>query len=449
MTQEYRIEGTKNLSPAQILVFGFAAVIFIGAILLTLPISSRDGHALPFLDALFTSTSATCVTGLVVRDTATQFSLFGQLVMLSLIQIGGLGFMVISTIIAVILGRRINLRERLIIKEALNQISLSGMVALVRQVVILTLSIEMTGALLLSLRFVPQFGWARGLYYGLFHSVSSFNNAGFDLMGGFRSLTGYVTDPLVSLTVAFLIILGGLGFTVMAELLRTHRFRELTLHTKLVMVTTGVLLAAGTLLFLILEWTNAKTIGGLPLGGKVLASFFQSVTPRTAGYNTVPIGDMRAASLFIMVILMFIGASPASTGGGVKTSTIAALTAAVWSTVRGSEDVNVFRRKLPTDIIIRSLAIVMISLALLVTLTVVMATFEPYAFIRILFETTSAFGTVGLTTGITPDVTPLSKIILIILMYSGRVGPMTLAAAMAQRSQKSALKYPEGRIIVG
>ncbi|MGE5577728.1 MAG: TrkH family potassium uptake protein [Syntrophothermus sp.] len=438
-----------NLSPAQALVFGFAALIFAGGILLSLPISSATSKPVPFLDALFTATSAVCVTGLVVVDTATRYSIFGQVVILLLIQMGGLGIMTMTTLLALLLGKRINLRERLRIQEGLNQYSMAGVVALTKTVLIMSMLFEGTGALLLAFRFVPEFGWGRGLYFSLFHSVSAFNNAGFDLMGNFLSLTRYVADPLVSLTIAGLIIFGGLGFTVILGIYRKRRFSRLSFHAKLVLIITVVLLALGTIVILALEYGNNATIGRLSFGDKLLASFFQSVTPRTAGFNTVDIGKMRSASLFFLIMLMFIGASPASTGGGIKTTTAGVLLLAVWSMVRGNRDVEALHRRIPGEIVLRALTVAILAMLLLVGATMLLSITEPFEFLKILFEATSAFATVGLTTGITPSLSAAGKILIIILMYSGRVGPMTVAVAVANRQKVAPIRHPEEKVVVG
>ena len=436
-------------TPARVLVLGFAGLITVGALLLTLPIASRTGTSLGLLDAYFTATSAVCVTGLVVVDTHDFFTPFGQVVILLLIESGALGFMTLSTILALVLGRRINLRERMLIQEAFNQYALAGAVDLVRKVVYLTLSIQAVGAFLLAWRFVPQFGWGRGGFYSLFHAVSTFANAGFDLMGGFRSLTAYEGDWLVSLTVAGLIIMGGLGFTVLLDLGRKRSFHRLALHSKMVLVVTGVLIVAGTVLILLFEMFNPETMAGLGWGQRVLGAFFQSVTARTAGFNTLPIGGMYNATLFITIILMFIGASPASTGGGVKTSTIGVLLATVYSTIKGRQEVVLFDRRLSADTTSRALTVVVVSFLLVTGATVLLTFSEPFTFIRVLFEAVSAFGTVGLSTGITPELSAAGRLFLILLMFAGRVGPVTLAVALATQERPVWIRYPEEKVIVG
>ncbi|MHB8926299.1 MAG: TrkH family potassium uptake protein [Bacillota bacterium] len=439
-----------HFSPAQVLVFGFTALILFGAALLTLPVATRDGAGLPFIDALFEATSATCVTGLVVVDTATTFTFFGQTVILLLIQFGGWGIMTLATIVFLFLGRRISLRGRLVMREALNQLTLEGIVRLTRYVIGVSLVIEGAGAVLLSLRFIPEFGLSQGVWASVFHAVSAFCNAGFDVIGGFRSLTPFVGDPLVVLTVAGLIIVGGIGFTVIADVYRHRRFSCLSLHSKLALSVTAGLLLAGTVLIYFFERGNEQTLRGLPLGPQVLASFFHSVTPRTAGFNTLNVGAMTDSSLILSIILMFIGASPSSTGGGIKTTTFGALALAVLAVVRGKDEVVAFSRRLPTMIIYRALAIAVISLGLVIVVTMALDASQPHlTFLPLLFETTSAFGTVGLSTGVTPSLTKLGKLLIIGTMFAGRVGPLTLAVALGQRATRASLRYPEDKVMVG
>lgn len=439
----------KRFTPAQVLVLGFALLILAGGGILALPISSATGQPVHFIDAVFTSTSAVCVTGLVVVDTGTRYSIFGQVVIMLLIQVGGLGFMTMATLFALIMRKRIFLRERLIMQEAYNQLTVEGVVRLARRVLLITVLIEGTGALILGIRWSLDYGLARGFYYGLFHSVSSFNNAGFDLFGGFRSLTLYKTDFTVNIVVSFLIILGGIGFSVLLDIYRRRNWRNLSLHTKVVLTTTAILLAVGTLGVFFMEYNNAKTLASLNLPGKILASWFQSVTPRTAGYNTIDIAGMRSATQFLFVMLMFIGASPGSTGGGIKTSTFWTLVSAVWAMVRGKEDIEIFQRRLPKEIVIRSLAITTVALGLVIFITMLLTITENSDFLTVLFETTSAFGTVGLTMGLTPKLTIIGKLAIILTMYLGRVGPLTVAFALAQKQRKAVYRLAEEKIMVG
>ncbi|NIK70158.1 TrkH family potassium uptake protein [Paenibacillus sp. BK720] len=436
-------------SPPRILVFGFAMIIIIGAILLSMPFASNDGSRLPFIDALFTATSATCVTGLVVVDTGTYFSTAGKIVILSLIQIGGLGFMTMATLIALVLRKRISLKERLILQEAMNQTSMEGIVRLIRRVIFYSLTIELVGAVLFAVRFAFDMPLGRAVWYGVFHSISFFNNAGFDIFGHFRSLTMYVGDPLVNIVSMLLIIFGGLGFVVMADLLEFRKNKRLSLHSKVVLSATGILIAVGALVIFVFEFSNSMTLGSLNWGDKILASFFQSVTPRTAGANTLDYTQLRQATVFFTVILMFIGASPGSTGGGIKTTTFTTMVGAVIAMIRGREDIVLFHYRLGKDRIFKALTITMLSLTLVILVTMLLSTTEDQQFLKILFETTSAFGTVGLTTGITPELTFFGKIVIALTMFAGRLGPLTLAYALGPKTEKELYRYPEGKITIG
>lgn len=439
-----------HLSPPKVLVLGFALIIIIGAVLLTLPIATNDGLGLSWINAFFTSTSATCVTGLVVTDTGTTFTMFGQLVILALIQVGGLGFMTLATFFALLMGKRISLKQRLLLQESLNQISIEGVVRLAKMLLIFTGLIELTGGILLTLRFAFDMPFAKALYYGMFHSISNFNNAGFDLMGEFSSLTKYVSDPIVNLTVCALIILGGIGFIVMAEVYEYRKTKRLSLHTKVVLTTTAILIVLGTLFIFILEFTNAKTLQPLSPAGKFFGALYQSVTARTAGSNTISIGDMRQSSLFLIIVLMFIGASPGSTGGGIKTTTFATLLGAVWAQIKGREDVIFYRQRILPHMIYKSLTVTMIALFIVIVVSMILTITEPGKdFLMILFETVSAFATVGLSMGLTPDLSDFGKIIISLTMFAGRVGPLTIAFALAQRNRKEYFRYPKGKIMIG
>jgi trk system potassium uptake protein TrkH len=438
-----------TLSPPQILVLGFAAIIFIGTGLLMLPISTTTGEPLGFTDALFTSTSATCVTGLVVVDTGTTFSSFGEVVIMLLIQIGGLGFMTMATLFALVLKRRISLKDRLILQEAMNQSSMEGIVRLIRRVLLYSLFIEACGAVLLSIRWAFDMPLGRAIYYGVFHAVTMFNNAGFDLFGDFRSLTGYVYDPVVNFVVMFLIVSGGIGFIVLSDLIDYRKQRRLSLHSKVVLSMTAALLAVGFIVILIFEFTNPRTLGSLNWGGKFFGALFQSVTPRTAGANTIDITGLRQATQFFIVILMFIGASPGSTGGGIKTTTFTIMVGAVIAMMRGREDIVMFRYRLAQERVLKALTIALLALLLVLTVSMILSTTEEGDFLEILFETTSAFGTVGLSMGLTPDLTVFGKILISLTMFAGRLGPLTLAYALGPKKGKELYRHPEGKMIIG
>ncbi|MCM3177210.1 TrkH family potassium uptake protein [Cytobacillus horneckiae] len=436
--------------PPKILVLGFAAVILIGAFLLTLPISTESGKSLSFLDALFTATSATCVTGLVVVDTADTFSIFGEMVILSLIQIGGLGFMTFATFLFLLLGKKISLKERLLLKEAYNNISIAGIIKLVKRILIFTAVIEMLGGIILSIRFSFDFPIGKAVYYGFFHAISNFNNAGFDLMGDFRSLTNYVDDPVVTLTVCFLIIFGGLGFIVINELYEYRETRRLSVHTKIVLMTTVILTVCATILIYLFEYGNDKTLGTLSEAGKSLGAFFHAITPRTAGSNTLPIADLTQSTLFLTIFLMFIGAGSGSTAGGIKITTFAVLIATVWSQLKGKEDVVLFRRRIELQTILKALTVAMCGLAIVIVVTFILSITEKgQNFIVYLFEATSAFGTVGLSMGLTTELSPIGRVLIIFTMFAGRLGPITLGFAIAKRRKKEAYRHPKGNIMIG
>jgi trk system potassium uptake protein TrkH len=436
------------VSPAQTILLGFASIMVVGGILLSLPVAAADGRPTPFIDALFTATSATAVTGLVVVDTATHWSLFGQLVILTLIQVGGFGYMTTAMLLALLVGRRIGLRERMVLAESYNLYALGGVVRFTKMVILVTLAIEGTGALLLALRWVPEVGLPRGIYWGLFHAISAFNNAGFDVMGNnFASLTRYVTDLPVNLIVAALIILGGLGFGVLVNL--RDGLRRLTLHSKIVLSTSLGLILIGTLGIFLFESTNPGTLGPLGWPGKALAAFFQSVTPRTAGFNTVQIGKMHDASLMLLVILMFIGASPGGTGGGIKTTTFMAPLAVILAQLRGYPEPALFKRRLPSVVIYKAVTIALLGLAFVVTMSILLTVTEGVSFMAALFEVASGFGTVGLSTGITPSLSTLGKVIIMVTVYTGRAGLLTLAFALTRRQMVPRFRYPEEPIYVG
>jgi trk system potassium uptake protein TrkH len=443
----------KKLTPSRILVVGFAIIILCGGLALTLPIASKNGHSLRFLDALFTATSAVCVTGLVVVDTGTHFTKFGQFMIITLIQIGGLGIMTMSTLIALVLGKRISLRERILIQESFNQYNLAGLVRLIINVIMVTLIFEFLGGLLLTLRFSADFPMDRALAFGFFHSVSAFCNAGFDLFGQvygkFCSITPYVDDWIVTLTIGGLIVFGGLGFPVIIELFKYPKTKKLSLHTKMVVLITALLIVIGMISIFLIESTNRKTVGGLNSSGKLLGALFQSITPRTAGYNSLDISQMKSASWFIMIILMFIGASPSSTGGGIKTTTAGVLITAVIATIRGKPDIEFLERRFPQDLINKAFTITFIALSWVCLVTLIMSLVEPFSFIRLFFDVMSAFGTVGLSTGITPSLTDLSRLLLVLTMFMGRVGPLTVMVALTQTQHITTGRRIIDRVMIG
>lgn len=450
----------KDVSPVRLIVSSFFIIIVVGSLLLSLPISARNGRFTNLLDSFFTATSSTCVTGLALFDTWSHWSGFGQAVILLLIQLGGLGLVTFTTGFTLFLRRKLGLRDLQLAKEYTSG-SMMDTPRLIRTILFWTLVCEATGSLVLAIRFVPQFG-AHGVWVSIFLAVSAYCNAGFDILGFLQpdsSLTAYVNDPLVSLTIAFLIILGGIGFLVindlhawsLKKLHKEENHPHLSLHTLIVLKTTLILLVLGTLLFLLFESNN--TLKGMNFFQKLHASFFQSVTARTAGFATINVGDQLDITKMLTIVLMFIGASPSSTGGGIKTTTFVVLIFTVISVLRGRDDTTVMKRRVDKPIIYRSLSIVVIALLVIMTTTVVVAIAEEHhgvTALDALFESVSAFGTVGLTTGITSTLSTFSKIILSITMFIGRVGPISLVLALTMNHpNRPGTILPEGKVIVG
>lgn len=444
-------EMIRRLSKVQTIALGFFMIIVAGTLLLMLPIASRDGHSTGFLNALFTATSSTCVTGLVVVDTYTNWTLFGQVVILGLIQIGGLGFITIGMFFSVFLKRKIGLKERNLIQESINTLQISGMVKLVKKVVIYAIMFEGIGALLLMLRFIPEFGWIKGIWYGIFHSISAFCNAGFDLMGQFEpyeSLTRYYDDVLVNIVIMALIVIGGIGFIVWDDISQ-HKWhiKKYMLHTKIVLSMTAILILGGALCFFLFERNNLLI--GMDAKGQILSSFFGSVTPRTAGFNTTDTGAYSEATRMLTVILMFIGGSPGSTAGGIKTTTMVVILLYIWSNLRNKRGLNIFGRRLDEDAIKKASTVFCINLFLATTCATVMCALETLPLSDIMMEVFSAIGTVGISTGITRDITEVSKYILILLMYCGRIGSMSFALSFTEKKRCSPVQLPVERITIG
>ena len=448
-----------RLSTTQLIILGFLAAVLVGSVLLTLPIASASGQMTPYLDALFTSATSVCVTGLTVVDTFSHWSLFGKIVILLLIQLGGLGVISFTTGIMVLIGRKITLKDRLLLESAFNLDNLSGLLRFLGKVFAGTMVVEGVGALLSMLVFCPEYG-LRGIWISVFHSISAFCNAGIDIIGP-NSLVPYVSNVGLNLVTMALIILGGIGFIVWWDVLRVAGlvrqgeirrrlfWQRLTLHTKITLTTTAILIVGGALVIALLEWNNPETLGALDPGTRVLASFFQSVTTRTAGYATVTQSGLRAGTVLVSVILMFIGGSSVGTAGGVKTSTIAVIFLSAASVVRGRESVTAFRRTLPEKLVRRASAIVAISLATLLGGTMLLSAFEGCSLSDARLERASALGTVGLTSGLSADLTDPGKLLLTCGMYFGRVGPMSLAIAFAYRKGDRATAYPEQNITLG
>jgi trk system potassium uptake protein TrkH len=446
-----------KLKPNSIILMSFIGVILIGALLLSLPISSSDGKGIPFIDALFTATTSACVTGLTTVSIADTFSTFGHIVILALIQIGGLGVITVIASVAVLLNKRLGLSSRLLLQDAFNLTSLSGIVSFIKRVLIGTFVIEGIGALLYMTSLVPRFG-LKGIWYSVFNSVSAFCNAGIDIMGN-DSLAPFVSDPVVNLTTCFLIILGGLGFIVWWDVIRVVKnrkntkvglFRALTLHSKIAIVATLVLIVLGTVCFFVFEYSNPDTMGELNVAEKLLASAFQSVTTRTAGFYTVSQADLTSPSVALSLLLMMIGGSPVGTAGGIKTVTVAVLVCSAFATIRNKNSATLFGRRISEESIKKAVAVVMAFVTICATSTLLLMATNNASFIDVLYETVSATATVGLSRNLTSTLNEAGKLIIILTMYFGRVGPISLAVALGSKNEsQNVISEPIEDIIVG
>ena len=444
---------SKSLSPTRIIALTFAAIILVGALLLTLPAASRDGVSCGFRPALFTATSATCVTGLVMYDTWTQWSGFGQIVILSMIEIGGLGFMSAASLVVFLLRRKVGLRQRMLMAQALSVDDMQSVVKLQKWVLIGSLSIQFCGALILFLRFLPDYGAMQAVKWGIFHGVSAFCNAGFDIFGCIEpgvSIAMFNQDPVVCITLAALVILGGLGFFVWEEVVRLRSFKKFSVYTKLVLLTTAVLLLGGMALILLTEWNNPATIGNMSIGGKLLNSFFQSVTLRTAGFASFDQAGLTESGKAVSLVLMLIGGSSGSTAGGVKTVTFMVLILFIVARLRGRSTVTVFKRSILPDKVLDAMTIVLTVLALSVIGAAVICITSPVSFTDGLYEAVSALATVGLTAGVTPVLSIPAQYLVIVFMYFGRVGVLTLSLGflMGDRAEDR-FQYAHTNLLIG
>lgn len=444
----------KSFNSTRFVVISFAVIILTGALLLMLPISSNSGTWTDFLTCLFTATSSTCVTGLILVDTAVHWSLFGQIVIIVMIQLGGLGFMTIFTLISLALRRRIGLSERLAMASTFNLNDMDGVVRVVRHAIIGTFTMEGIGALLLASRFIPDLGLAKGLWAGVFHGISAFCNAGFDVLGdkygAFTSIISYNDDPVVLLVTGALIVIGGLGFFVWEDIWVHRSWKKFSLYTKMVLTMTAMLLVLGGLFFFIVEHDNPATLGDMPLWQKGLNSLFQSTTLRTAGFDSIGQGGLQDSSKALSVILMLVGGSSGSTAGGVKTGTVAVLLLAFRASLAGREQVTIRGRSISYRRVMDAMTLVLMVVFLFLASSMVISTIEPFSYLDTAYEVASAMGTVGVTTGITPSLTAFSQSILIALMYLGRVGIMSFSVAFLVNRQKNAkIKYPTVDIMIG
>lgn len=441
-----------NMTHSQIILAGFAAVILLGTLLLMLPISTMDGEGADSLAALFTSTSAVCITGLVVVDTGTYFTFFGQVVIISLIQIGGLGFMALATMLFLITGKKISIKNRMLMKTSYNTNTLEGIIYYIKYVIIFTFIVEGCGAVLLSGVFIPAYGFKKGIFMSIFHAISAFCNAGFDNIGGGKSLMPFATNVLLNITICALIVIGGIGFAVVMDVISKKKFSMFELNTKVVLIATASLILLGAAIIFFSEYTNPGTIADMPFFGKIFASFFASITPRTAGFNTIDYAAVTAPTKLITMILMFIGGSPGSTAGGIKTTTISIFIFAMIRTMQGYEEVNIFNRHISGSLIKRALAVAMLGLIWVLAAVMILKVAEPIPMDDLLFEVLSAFGTVGLSTGITAGLSVVSKLTLIFTMFAGRVGFMTVAYAIIKKTEMrrsmGAYRYPDGNLLL-
>lgn len=441
-----------SLTPAKIVLGGFFLIILTGGLLLSLPFASKSGQATPFLDALFTATSATCVTGLIVHDTYTYWSVFGQGVILLLIQIGGMGVVTLAITITALSGKKIGLKQRFVMQESISAPQVGGIVRMTNFIVKGTIAIELVGAVVMAFRFCPQVGFLKGIWFSVFHSISAFCNAGFDLMGGesghFSSLTSFSSDPLINLPIMLLIIIGGIGFFVWDDI-KTNKlhFKFYHLQTKIVLTTTLFLLLAPALFFFILEF-NRDAWNSMPMGERFLAALFQAVSPRTAGFNTVDLTLFSSSSLLLIIILMIIGGSPGSTAGGIKTTTFALSVLCIRSAFQNQDTIQCYQRRIPYDILRNAIAILTMYLTLFLSVSFLISWADDVTMMQAAFETGSAIATVGLTLGITPELSAFSKILLMLLMYFGRVGGLTMLYALTS-NKKLPVMLPQERVTVG
>lgn len=439
-----------QLSPPQLIIVIFATLIGIGTLLLMMPFSSASGEATSFIDAFFMAISSVCVNGLSVLDVGHHFSIAGQVVVMMLVQVGGLGFMTISVIIAIIMGKRIGLKERLLIQHTTQASTAQGLVRLCIYIFVIVFAFESIATLILTLHWQSSMGWGTAFYYGLFHSISAFNNAGFALWP--EGLVAYVGDPVVNFVIIALFVAGGLGYIVIVELLQKKRWRKFSLHTKIVLSASLVITIIGFGIILLLESLNPATFSQLTWFERIQAASFQTLAPRSSGFNTLDITSMLTASQFLLIIYMFIGAASGGTGGGVKINTIVVLILATLATFKGEGQIHAFGRRVPQGSVTRALAVVMSSLAVVLIVALALTITEDMLedhFLEVLFEATSAFSTTGLSMGLTKDLSLAGKIIVCVTMFIGRLGPLTLAYALATRKQQSRIGYPEDNILIG
>ena len=446
----------RKLTPTQVLALGFPLIMLVGTLLLMLPIASVSGELTAPLTAAFTSVSATCVTGLVVVDTGTYWSTFGQTVILVLVQIGGLGFMSIAVMLSMLVRRHITPRERILIAQSYGLNSLESMTDLVKRVILGTLAFELVGAAALATQFVPIFGWEQGIWYGVFHSVTAFCNAGFDILGGYSgpytSLMAFADNPVVCLTVILLVTIGGIGFLVWSDVINFVRLRQrLSVYSRFVLLLAAIFLFGGALLFLCFEWNNPNTFGGLPFGEKLLSALFQSMTLRTAGFATVDNAQLTAPSQLLGVLLMFVGGASGSTAGGIKLVTVGVVVLTVVRTLAGHRDINFLGRRITPAQFMQAAVLLLMQIAVIFVGTVILIAHGGVDAMTALYEVTSAAGTVGISFGLTPTLGGLELVVLMLHMYFGRVGILTVtyAVMLGQSSAQNCIAYPDANLLIG
>jgi trk system potassium uptake protein TrkH len=433
-----------QMTPPQLLIIFFGFFIVLGALLLKLPIATTE--PISWIDAFFTITSATTVTGLTVVDTGTAYTLFGQVIIMLWIQIGGLGIMSFAILFFLMLGKKIGFRERVLIQHSLNQTSFGGVIRLVIHLFLFAFIMELIAVLFLSIRWIPEFGVAQGLYFSFFHAVSAFNNAGFGLLPD--NLMKYADDPLINVVITWLFIVGGLGFTVLLDVRNKKGWKKLSLHSKLMLTGTLVINVVSMLVILLLEMDNPKTLGALDWSGKLWSAYFQGVSPRTAGFNTIDMTALKDSTAFYMMFLMFIGAGSASTGGGIKLTTFLIIVLSVFTYFKGKEQIHIFKRGLDDKLVFKALAISMMSILFIFAAAFIMTITEKAPFVKIIFEVISAFGTVGLSMGLTFELSFTGKLVLIFMMSLGKLGPLTLIFSLAKK-EHAKIKYPKEDILAG
>ena len=451
--KQKKMLGKRAISPTRIIAITFAVIIAVGTILLMLPVASRSGQSNGFRTALFTATSATCVTGLTMGDTWSLWSGFGQIIIITMIEIGGLGFMSAASIVLFLFRRKVGLRQRMVMAQALSLNEMEGVVRLQKWVLFGSLTVQGIGALILFARFLPQFGFATALKWGFFHSISAFCNAGFDIFGAIEPGKGIIlfnNDPIVCLTLTALVVIGGLGFFVWEETIRVRSFKKMSVYTKLVLLTTGILLLFGTVAFLLLEWNNPGTLGEMPIWQKFLNSIFQSMTLRTAGFSSVDQDALTEGGKALSVVLMFIGGSSGSTAGGIKTVTVIVLLLFMWTRIRGRKTVTVFKRTIPGDKVIDAMTIIVIVVGLAFAGAIVVCTTSGISFLDAFYEASSAIATVGLSAAGTANLSAVSHYLLIVFMYFGRVGVLTISLGfLLGNKADDRFQYADTNLLIG